>query len=129
MGFSDAEGEKVVSYDPAEFPLDLVNHIPPRLRALIECDDAGCWNWQGRISRNGYGRVLIDGKEVAAHRFVYQAMIESVGAQTQLDHLCVNRRCVNPDHLQKVSPRENYRRRDERAANGGARTRELIDAD
>lgn len=125
-----------MSYDPTEFPLHLPDHIPPRLRADILIgavpapnQETPCWMWQGRISRNGYGRILVDGREVAAHRFVYQAMIESVGPKVQLDHLCLNRGCVNPDHLQKVSPRENYRRRDERRANSGEWTRPLLDAE
>lgn len=91
-----------------------IDFLPPRLRALVRLTEAGCWEWRGRRSRNGYGRILLDGIEIAAHRFVYQAMISSVGARTQLDHLCTNRSCVNPDHLEPVSPRENYKRRDQR---------------
>jgi hypothetical protein len=115
-------------YDPLEFPLDLKNHIPPRLRGLVDVllTGAGCWEWTGRLNRNGYGRVLVDGKEVAAHRFVYQAMLDSIGPAIQLDHTCNNRKCVNPEHMEKVSLRENCRRRDERRKNRGEWTRDLI---
>ncbi|UOF79516.1 endonuclease [Bacteriophage sp.] len=97
------------------FPID---HLEPRLPtpwrldALVHPDpDTGCWVWQGRRrTKNGYGRILVDGREVAAHRFFYQAFISSVGSRTMLDHLCLNRLCCNPWHLEPVTARENTRR-------------------
>lgn len=70
-----------------------------------------CWEWtSARI--NGYGRFGTTGKEtVLAHRWSF----EHLGGQTlieglTLDHLCRNRGCVNPDHLEQVTSRENTMR-------------------
>lgn len=74
--------------------------------------DSGCWNWSS-VAGNGYGCVRRDdGKQVNAHRFIYEALVGPIPAGCDLDHLCRNRRCVNPDHLEPVSRRENLLRGD-----------------
>jgi hypothetical protein len=72
----------------------------------VEVTDSGCWEWQGYLDRDGYGH---DGKG-GAHRSAYVAKFGPVPPGMQLDHLCRNRRCVNPDHLEPVTHRENQRR-------------------
>lgn len=78
-----------------------------RFHRLIFVDANGCWIWQGRKSSTGHGRFAYDGRELAAHRFSYQLHIGNVGRKRELDHLCRNRACCNPSHLEPVSDREN----------------------
>lgn len=84
----------------------------PRSVLYIVNPDTGCWDWQGACSWNGYGRIKRDGRLQWAHRWFY---IEKYGEYPQgkdLDHLCRNIKCVNPDHLEVVSKAENQRRGD-----------------
>ncbi|OGR27289.1 MAG: hypothetical protein A2139_07850 [Desulfobacca sp. RBG_16_60_12] len=72
----------------------------------------GCWLWQGEINRNGYGRVWVNGKRLMAHRVTYEAFHGPIAPGLVLDHLCKNRQCCNPDHLEPVTVRENTIRGD-----------------
>lgn len=75
-------------------------------------DDTGCWVWQTNLS-DGYGYLSnVGGRRVRAHRYVYERMREPIPEGMTLDHLCRNRRCVNPDHLEIVTIRENTLRGD-----------------
>ncbi len=58
----------------------------------------------------GYGLVFAEGKRRVAHRVVYKVLRGDVPKGLDLDHLCRNRRCVNPDHLEIVTHRENVLR-------------------
>jgi hypothetical protein len=63
----------------------------------------GCWNWLLKIRQDGYGNDWANGKAVLAHRSVYVQFKGLIPKGKHLDHLCRNRRCVNPDHLEAVS--------------------------
>lgn len=66
-----------------------------------------CWEWQGTLSYEGYGLLRIDYKQIRAHRWMYEQKVGPIPEGLHLDHLCRNVRCVNPDHLEPVTPRVN----------------------
>jgi HNH endonuclease len=68
-----------------------------------------CWNWLAAKTRAGYGQYGVKGRLVYAHRYAYELATGHPPRKT-LDHLCRNPRCVNPDHLEDVSMRENILR-------------------
>lgn len=83
--------------------------LPERIRSKIAVRPSGCWEWSGALTR-GYGRVRFNGRSALAHRVIYELLAGHVAADLDLDHLCRNTICVNPDHLEPVTHRENIRR-------------------
>lgn len=75
---------------------------------------SSCWLWIGACDGRGYGHAALkaDGRrrDMNAHRLVYQLLVGPVAPGMQLDHLCQVRNCVNPDHLEPVTPSANVRR-------------------
>lgn len=69
-----------------------------------------CWPWLGSILDNGYGQVKDNGRGRLAHRYVYELFFGEIPEGLTLDHLCRNRVCVNPCHLEAVPIRENIMR-------------------
>ena len=68
-----------------------------------------CWDWTGATS-GGYGVSYLNSKKGYAHRISYQDAKGAIPVELELDHLCRNRACVNPDHLEAVTRRVNTRR-------------------
>jgi hypothetical protein len=66
-----------------------------------------CWEWQGRRNPSGYGEAGRYGKVWLAHRAVYEELVGPIPEGMTLDHLCANRGCVNPNHLEPVASYEN----------------------
>lgn len=70
----------------------------------------GCWEWTGALSIGGYGVIPARPCAIYAHRCAYQLLVGPVPDGLELDHLCRNRKCVNPAHLEPVTHRENVLR-------------------
>jgi HNH endonuclease len=70
----------------------------------------GCMLWTGCKDKTGYGKFKSEGQTFRSHRWSYERLRGSIPNHLKLDHLCRVRHCVNPDHLQPVSPKENIRR-------------------
>lgn len=78
----------------------------------------GCWEWAGPAYPNGYGQAHLNGRHTA-HRIAYEMTHGRVDDSLVIDHLCRNRLCVNPDHLEPVTQSENILRGDLPATNAG----------
>lgn len=82
---------------------------------------SGCWIWVGYIHPHGYGQFSNKGQITPAHRWSYEQANGAIPDGLSLDHLCRNRACVNPEHLEPVSTRENVQRGFDARLNGCCR--------
>lgn len=73
-------------------------------------DPDECWDWVARRSGGGYGQFRLSGSIVTAHRVAYELEVGEVPPGLVIDHLCGNRACCNPQHLEPVTQLENVRR-------------------
>lgn len=81
-----------------------------RWLAKVEVAGGGCWQWTGAISSVGYGRFRIGPDNRYAHRIGYEHFVGPIPTNLVIDHLCRNRACVNPEHLEVVTERVNINR-------------------
>lgn len=82
----------------------------------VKIVENGCWEWQAGKHKFGYGMFGLETKVphqypiVTAHTYVYKKYVGPIPEGLELDHLCRNPSCVNPLHLEPVTPHENKRR-------------------
>lgn len=69
-----------------------------------------CWDWTGARTKTGYGHMRVAGKDFYVHRFAYDLLVDPIPEGLVIDHLCRNRLCVNPTHLEAVPQRRNVLR-------------------
>lgn len=88
-----------------------VRPLHDRIFEFVEFDtNCGCWLWSGCVAGRGYGRIFDGQRPQFAHRAMYELLVGPIPAEFQIDHLCRVTRCVNPAHLEPVTPFENGRR-------------------
>lgn len=92
------------------------DRIRDKIMARVVKTPSGCWLWTGPTSGEGrgggYPRMSLDGQTVAVHIVLWTNEHGYVPGKKQLDHTCRTRRCVNPDHLELVTHKQNQKRRD-----------------
>jgi hypothetical protein len=84
-----------------------------RVLRRVDQPEGECWLWHGMKNGDGYGLVRrggLDEGHSITHRVVYEALVGLIPVGMELDHLCRERSCVNPDHLEPVLHRVNVQR-------------------
>jgi len=95
--------------------------LQQRLEAKI-VKGPGCWTWMGSHDPEGYGKISVRSRMTNAHRIAYQIYVGPIPEAYEVDHLCRNRGCVNPAHLEAVPKPVNIARGEGAAARYARRT-------
>jgi hypothetical protein len=79
-----------------------------RRRCIPQEND--CWKWDGAHDPRGYARVSWDGKNTKVATLLWETEFREVHPRLELDHICRNKWCVNPYHLEEITHKDNTRR-------------------
>lgn len=93
--------------------MDLSRLHPRFINDFQPCPITGCWNWSGHPRDGGYSGFYITHRGALtryAHRYAYEALVGPIPDGMVIDHLCRNRQCVNPAHLEPVTHKTNLMR-------------------
>lgn len=106
------QGAAVTKYDDiADVPHEMVERFDAQM--MLVTRGPSCWRWTGKIDPAGYGGVVLQTegryRYIGAHRLAYLVANERIAPGLVIDHICRNRRCVNPAHLRAVTVQENVR--------------------
>lgn len=93
---------------PSGYKLDLQDRdsVIKYISERIKINENGCWEWQKSITRQGYGNFRKGGRIHLSHRVAFEIYVGRIPDGLQIDHLCRNRSCCNPDHLEAVTQRQ-----------------------
>lgn len=102
IGFCSMHWERNRKYGSTE--------LPDRFWSKVEQRGDECWVWHGSFTDEGYGQVTVNYKRTLVHRHAYEQLVGPIPEGLHLDHLCRNRGCCNPAHLEPVTCKENLYR-------------------
>jgi hypothetical protein len=96
-------------------PRTYLRNAPVLERLMFRTSETpdGCWLWRGTLNHHGYGVIGLGGdkgRTAKVHRVAFEELVGPIAADLTIDHLCRNRACVNPDHLEPVPLRVNQAR-------------------
>lgn len=103
-----------IPWPKSENAIDFGPSVNQRFWAKVDSAEDGCWTWTACRSWKGYGLFGIRPAPGApqsnkhAHRVAYEMLVGPIPVGLHIDHLCRNRACVRPDHMEPVTPRENW---------------------
>jgi hypothetical protein len=103
--------------------MSATNKLRERFLAKVDMSvPEACWPWTAAKTSCGYGKIGVAGRTRPAHRVSYELFVGPIPEGLTLDHLCRNPACVNPEHLEPVTQRENTRRGVSPAAHNARKT-------